>query len=151
MKTKFITILALLSFFGIAQTNKVIFNYDNAGNQIKRTLVITAFTSKSSNETIENDQKIVQENLLKFSNEDVISYYPNPVKEELYLQWELINENNVSKIEVYSFDGKLLRFHNNLQSENNKTISFQEMTTGNYLVILFYTNGEQKTIKIIKK
>ena len=47
-----------------------------------------------------------EEDLLKFSPEDVISYYPNPVREELYLKWELVNENKVSSIEVFSINSK---------------------------------------------
>lgn len=151
MKPLFITILILTSLFGFSQTNRVLFNYDIAGNQVKRSLCINCLSSRTTNEIIKSEDTIVEEDLLKFTPEDVISYYPNPVQEQLYLKWELINENSVSKIEIYSLDGKLMRFFNNLEKETTKTISFQEYPTGNYSVLLSYTNGEQKSITIIKQ
>lgn len=34
---------------------------------------------------------------------------------------------------------------------NTKTIPFQYYPTGTYLIVLLYSNGEQKDLKIIKK
>ena len=89
--------------------------------------------------------------LLKFSPNDVISYYPNPVKEELYLKWELVNENKVASIEVYSMSGQLVKSMQKLESNNSSVISFNEYTSGTYSILLLYSNGEQKSITIIKK
>lgn len=151
MKQLFVALLILTSLSGESQTNRVLFNYDTAGNQIKRLLCINCLTSKTTKELLKNVATPSEENFLKFAPEDVVSYYPNPVREELYLKWELINENSVSKIEIYSLDGKLMRHLSNLEKENSKTISFQEFPTGHYSVILLYTNGEQKPITIIKQ
>jgi outer membrane protein len=92
-----------------------------------------------------------EEDLLKFSPEDVISYYPNPVREELYLKWELVNENKVSSIEVFTINGQRVNVYSNLEKENTKNIPFQEYPQGTYLVLLSYTNGDQKSITILKK
>lgn len=86
-----------------------------------------------------------------FSPEDIISYYPNPVREELYLKWDLSNENKVSSIEVYSINGQRVNEYHNLDKENTKNIPFQEYSQGTYLVHLNYTNGEQKSITILKQ
>ena len=104
-----------------------------------------------SNEKTKEITALQEEDLQKFSPDDVISYYPNPVKEELYLKWELVEDNNVSSIQVYGLNGQILQSFSNLEKVNNKNIAFQSYPTGVYAVILFYKNGEQKSIKMIKK
>lgn len=135
-----------------AQVDRILFNYDSAGNQIKRKLCINCSSSliRTSQEEIKEIVDLKEEDLLKFEVEDLISYYPNPVREELYLKWELVN-NNVSKVEIYSLSGQLIKFFPNLEKENSKIISFQEYPSGTYSVLLSYTNGEQKSITIIKQ
>ena len=131
--------------------DRITFSYDDAGNQIQRKLCINCTTSKMSNETTKEITAIEDADLLKFSEQDVISYYPNPVKEELYLQWELIEGNYVSSIQVFGLNGQVLQSFTNLDKKNNQNIAFQSYPTGMYAVILFYKNGEQKSIKIVKK
>lgn len=135
-------------FFSIAQT-KLNFSYDQAGNQITRMLCINCVS-----QTAKNTQDIeiaAESNLEKFFPDDVISYYPNPVKEELYLQWELKNDNYVASVHVYSMTGQVLRTFQINAGANNLSIPFQQYSTGVYLVLLSYKDGGEKSIKIIKK
>ncbi len=150
---KFFTfILLLFSFIIQAQVaDRITFSYDDAGNQIQRKLCINCTTSKMSNESIKEITALEEGDLLKFSEQDIISYYPNPVKEELYLKWELVNNNTVTSIQVYGLNGQLVSSHTQLEKKNTQNISFQKYPTGVYAVILYYKNGEQKSIKIIKK
>ncbi|WP_445455730.1 T9SS type A sorting domain-containing protein [Flavobacterium sp. HNIBRBA15423] len=152
MKHLLIFIVFIVTSSISAQVDRILFNYDSAGNQIKRELCINCSSSliRTSQEEIKEIVDLKEEDLLKFESEDLISYYPNPVKEELFLKWELIN-NNVSKIEIYSLSGQLIKFLPNLEKENSKIISFQEYPSGTYSVLLSYTNGEQKSITIIKQ
>lgn len=131
--------------------DRITFSYDDAGNQIQRLLCINCSTSKLVNENAKEITALVDGDLQKFSEQDVISYYPNPVKEELYLQWELIEGNYVSSIQVFGLNGQVLQSFTNLDKKNNQNIAFQSYPTGMYGVILFYKNGEQKSIKIVKK
>jgi myo-inositol-hexaphosphate 3-phosphohydrolase len=73
------------------------------------------------------------------------------VKEELYLKWELVNENKVSSIVVFDMNGKILHNYKDQSSENNQVISFKEFPVGLYIINLNYSDGEVKTIKILKK
>ena len=73
------------------------------------------------------------------------------MREELYLKWELVNENKVSSIEVFSINGQRVNVYSNLEKENTKNIPFHEHSQGTYLVLLNYTNGEQKSITILKQ
>jgi flagellar hook assembly protein FlgD len=144
MKKILLLLLFCFSFDGIAQN--VTFEYDAAGNQIKREYCASC-SSRTSN--VKEYKDITEEDLQKFHPEDIISYYPNPVKDELYLQWETPNEEKVVAIEIYSFNGQLIRTIKNL-NENKAIISFNEFTVGTYLVNLNYATGYQKSITIIK-
>lgn len=148
--SKFITSLMLFyCFLGQAQvTERITFSYDNAGNQIQRLLCVNCATTFKMAKEI---TALEEEDLQKFSSEDVISYYPNPVKEELYLQWELIDGNYVSSIKVFSLNRQVLQSISNLNKKNNQNISFQSYPTGMYIVQLRYNNGDEKSIKIVKK
>jgi len=146
----YITILVLaISIISSAQT-KLTFSYDAAGNQTNRVLCINC-TSKSVKEEIKEIEAVVDEDLEKFSEEDVISYYPNPVKEELYLQWQLTDDNYVTSIQVISISGQILRTYQSSNNDNTINILFQPYPSGIYLVSLNYKSGEEKTIKIIKQ
>ena len=146
--------LLFFLFFSLSsysQIPRLHFEYDAAGNQISRNLDLLSESTKASNETPKEISELKEEDLLKFSPEDVISYYPNPVREELYLKWELINENKVTSIEVFSINGQRVKEYSNLEKENTKNIPFQEYPQGTYLVLLNYTSGEQKSITILKQ
>lgn len=148
---KIFTFLLFL-YCGISQAqDRITFSYDDAGNQTQRKLCIDCLTSKMTDEKTKEITALEEEDLQKFFPEDVISYYPNPVKEELYLKWELIEGNAVSSIQVYGLNGQVLQSFSNMEKKNSQNIAFQTYPTGMYAVILFYTNGEQKSIKIVKK
>lgn len=152
MKLALTILLGLLSTIMYSQNpDRILFYYDTAGNQIQRTFCINCSNSRVADETPKEITDIEDEDLVKFSPDDVISYYPNPVKEELYLKWELFNENKVSSIEVFSINGQRINLYSNLEKENTKNIPFQEYPQGTYLVLLNYTNGEQKSITILKQ
>jgi len=140
----------LLLFLSCAMGNaqqKIKFSYDTAGNQISRILCINC-DARAAAKGIE---EIKDQDLEKFYPEDLISYYPNPVQEELYLKWELINGNHVSSIQVFSISGQALMTYNTTSNSNDQLIPFQSYPTGLYLVLLNYANGEQQTIKIKKQ
>jgi hypothetical protein len=142
-------ILFMLLGFSVLATaqNKILFSYDTAGNQINRELCINCQTGKKAKDV----KKITKEDLIKSDISDQISYYPNPVKEELYLAWDLVNNNTVSSIQVYSLSGQLLQSFQNMDKSNRQTIPFANYPRGVYAVVLLYSNGEQKSIKIIKQ
>jgi len=151
MKRFLLIILVQFCFSANAQ-QKLTFNYDAAGNQILRELCLSgcSVSAKRTND-IKEIEALKEDDLLKFSAEDVISYYPNPVKEELYLQWQLAQDNYVTLIHVYSLTGQVLRTYQGNATMNNLNIPFQSYPTGVYLVLLSYKDGGEKSIKIIKQ
>lgn len=148
MKKSLVLLLFLNTIICFSQ-DKILFSYDAAGNQIQRELCINC--PSGMGKIFKDSETIVKEDLMKSEISDQISYYPNPVKQELYLGWNLINDNVVSSIQVYSLTGQVLQSFNNTENINLQTISFENYARGVYAVILYYKNGEQKSIKIIKQ
>lgn len=147
MKKLLLTFFCFLGLLSNAQ--KIRFEYDAAGNQIQRKWCPSCL-SRNAQETYKDVSQLEDSDLEKFFPEDVISYYPNPVKEELFLKWELVNENKVSSIDVFTLNGQVLKTIKENLSQNSLIISFQEYPVGVYFLSLNYTNGDQKSIKIVK-
>lgn len=150
MKNYLLLLLLGLSLIAKAQDNKITFDYDNAGNQIKRELCLSCTKANYKTKAPKEIIALKEEDLQKFSPEDIISYYPNPVKEELYLKWELVTDKTVTDIQLYDLNGRVLKTYNNLEKNNTLNIPFLNYPKGTYLVVLVYNDGEQKTIKIVK-
>lgn len=147
-------LLALLFSIGMrSQSDKITFAYDPAGNQTNRVLCLTCaerLFEETKNEISKVGEEVKEEELEKFFENDVISYYPNPVQEELFLKWELIANKTVTNIQLFDLNGRALKSYDNLQSSNTLNIPFINYPKGTYLVVLFYNDGEQKSIKILK-
>ncbi|UPQ80326.1 T9SS type A sorting domain-containing protein [Flavobacterium azooxidireducens] len=143
-------LLTFFCFYGlVSSAQKIRFEYDAAGNQILRTWCPSC-DSRMNNNQVKDITEIEDSDLQKFFPEDVISYYPNPVKEELYLKWDLKNNTTVSSIEVFSLNGQLIKTIKENLSQNTQLISFLDFPVGVYFISLNYSNGEQKSIKIVK-
>ena len=125
----------------------VVFDYDVAGNQIKRYLIDI---DRPSSENPKNAAEVTPADLIKSDIYDDIKYYPNPVKEELYVFWDLINDNNVQSIQLYTINGKLVKSFDKLSKLNSYTLPFQTLPEGIYSVTMVFKNGEKKSLKVIK-
>lgn len=147
---KYLLLLFLGASLSTKAQDKITFDYDNAGNQIKRELCLSCNKANYKTKEVKEVTALQDEDLEKFIPEDVISYYPNPVKEELYLKWELVEGKVVSSIYLYALNGQVLKTYEKLDKTNNLNIPFLNYPKGTYLVILVYNDGEQKTIKIVK-
>lgn len=151
MKNYLLFLFLVFTLLSQAQ-DKIIFDYDNAGNQINRKLCLSAncdgtvYKTKAPKEIA----ALKEEDLQKFSAEDVISYYPNPVKEELYIKWELVEGKAVATVYLYGLNGQVLKTYGNLDKTNALNIPFSNYPSATYLIVMVYNGGEQKTIKIVK-
>ena len=146
---KLIILLLILCSIVCNAQNKILFSYDSAGNQVKRELCINC--PLGTGKIAKDAKTLANEDLIKSEVSDQISYYPNPVKQELYLSWDLPKDITISSIELYSLTGQLLQSFKNKTEINLQTIPFESYPRGVYAVVLVYSNGEQKTIKIIKQ
>lgn len=146
---KILFYLLLLICFAV-NGQKLSFDYDQAGNQTKRWWC-TICHDKTSNQTPKDVAVLEDADFQKFLPEDEFSYYPNPVKEELYLKWPLKEDKKVKNISVYNLNGQLIKQYNHLETQQFQNIPFSNFPVATYILVLEYTNGEQKSINILKK
>jgi GH24 family phage-related lysozyme (muramidase) len=142
MKKNF-TIFILLALAYSSYGQLTTFSYDIAGNQTAMYVeiqIISPGKMASASTTLQNNP-IYKD----------VKYYPNPVKSELYMEWQNINDNSLNSIVVFNIDGKLLKEYRELNTTNNYTLPFQDYPQGVYFVEFLYSNGEQKSFKIIKQ
>lgn len=146
MKKSIFFLMLFYSSLGIAQ-QKIKFDYDIAGNQITRYVCSSCKTS----ETPKDVKDIQDEDLIKSFPEDVISFYPNPVKEELFIKWDLINQNVVISIDLFDINGRLIHKKQNLEQHNSTSLFLSSYPKGIYYAVLNYKDGDQKSLKIVKE
>ncbi|GAA4763404.1 MULTISPECIES: T9SS type A sorting domain-containing protein [Flavobacterium] len=148
-----ITLLLFLLFLSetINAQHKIKFNYDSAGNQTLRSLCVNCPTSKMANDSIVKEENIItkeeieQENLIS-----QVKYFPNPVLEELNVNWINSQQSSLQKIDLYSLNGQFIKSF--LLSKNQESISipFNNYAEGYYNLILSFSDNNRKTIKIVK-
>ena len=132
-----------ISLYG--QEPTIVFSYDSSGNQKMRELICVSCSAQRP----AGDYS--KENPISSSDDPELFYYPNPVLEELYVEW--INHDNfiVTDLEVFSMAGQLITKIDNLSTTNSANVSFNGLTQGIYNVVLNYSNSERKTLKVVKK
>ncbi len=135
-------------FYSFGQEQKIRFEYDASGNQISRTLCLMCNLKEGLNKDL---TELKETDYSKFSSQDDFSYYPNPVKEELYLKWTITEGNYIQNLTLFNLNGALLKKFDINESLNNLNITFVDYPKGVYIIELVYNNGDIKTVKIIKQ
>lgn len=143
-------LLFLVLLSGVtADAQTLSFSYDTAGNQITRTWC-SSCQGRSSGDNPKDAGDITENDLEKFHPEDIVSYYPNPVQEQLYLKWKLTYDTRMSEINLYNINGQLIQSVKNLQNTDHYLFPFHSLPEGIYTLNLTYSNGKEEPIKIIK-
>ena len=91
--------------------------------------------------------KVSEEETLATSNvvKDDFKFYPNPIKDKLHLK----NNSEISKISIYTIDGRLVSEKNINSKEAN--IDIPNLPAAQYIGVVKLSNGTTKSIKLIKK
>lgn len=144
-------LLLLFLFSGIISysQNRIKFQYDVAGNQTGRVICINCTTAKNANSLRQNEQTVIEQNQISEIENTKILFYPNPVQEELHLEWKN-NDTVLSKLLLYNLNGQLVRVIDNLHNVETVSISFLSLPEGYYNLTLNFINGESKSLKILK-
>ena len=150
MKMTLTSLLLFLFASAYCQSDEILFDYDTAGNQIKR-YFIDLSPRPAGNDSIKKIEDLVEKDLIKSDIYEDIQYYPNPVREELFVKWTLPENKFVERIDLYSISGQLLTSIKNLSKVNSTSIHFSSYPEGMYDLVLLYSDREQKTLKVIKK
>ena len=144
MKNNFLLLLLFLTSITFSQ-NRIRFSYDANGNQTQRAVCFQCL-SKTTN-AFKTKETVTESDMLPMEE---FTYYPNPVLDELYLNWKTLATNQIDAIEVYNINGQLLKTYANLKNDLSATLAFQNYPSGVYILNIVYTNGERKDIKITK-
>lgn len=125
---------------------KIIFNYDTSGNQVKRYLDNTYsskqnITAKDTAKSIEEKQEVISQ----------LTYYPNPIKNELTISWSKSINSSVNTVNVFTMDSKLVKQLNASKNNQELKIPFQDVSSGIYIIKVLFTNGKQDSFKVIKE
>lgn len=157
MKKIVLLLVCLLFLAPIFAQKKLSFSYDASGNQIKRELICINCRMVSDFEEVEElehsvaDLAAAERNDFTEKEAAIISYYPNPTREELYMNWENTPDAVIHSIDVFTTRGQIIRSFTNLSNKEALTIPFTTVPIGTYHVQLHYQDGKKKVIHIIKK
>ena len=137
---------AIKSDDSVLAPNSIKFDYDTAGNQIKRSFIYLPRQSNNNTVASKDESKFVPTD----DYGDVL-YYPNPVKQELNVKWIDRTGQDMELMELYDLSGKLMQVYPNQSSLDSAIIDFQLYPQGLYNLILVYKGGERKTLRIVKQ
>lgn len=145
---KIVLLFTLLCFSFIYSQKSYTFSYDTAGNQTEgKRFIYIANTFEPGGEFKNGNIS----NEIPFVLEENLTYYPNPVRDILYLKWTNIDSENIRSFALFSMTGALLKKYEGLEQTTEHNISFSEYPSGTYIVTIGYSSGEERSIKIIKQ
>jgi hypothetical protein len=149
MKRTLLFLLLFISSLSFGQ--KINFSYDVAGNQTRRYISLNRVQQNSSDTIYKTPETLTKKDLIQDDLNSQISYYPNPVREELYVKWTEVDGQDMQTIELYDLAGKMIRIFPNQSAVDNAVINFESYPSGIYNLILVYANQERKSLKIMKQ
>ncbi|HEX9980165.1 MAG TPA: T9SS type A sorting domain-containing protein [Flavobacterium sp.] len=151
MKYLLLFLFALIGATAQCQTwDHIQFDYDLAGNQIKR-YVIDIVAGKENPEVVKALDSLVEGDLLTSDIYADVKFYPNPVQEQLYVKWTNVKQVHVENISVFNLGGQKL-YNFDIEGDTESTIvNFQPLPEGLFTLVLTYSDGNRKTLKIVKK
>ncbi len=148
MIKKILIVFSLFCIGNLYSQSKIMFNYDPAGNQVLRSYI---YISGRTNQTYKDEKSVTTADYKKTDAYAEVLYYPNPVKEELYVQWQNLPTQTLTHVVLIDSNGRTLWQKQNLENQTQSTVPFSGLPAGLYLLQLNYTTGEPKVLKIIKE
>lgn len=122
------------------------FEYDSAGNQKTRELEICLNCGDRTGSQENSSFKKIEEN-----SESTLTYFPNPVSEQLQLQWQNLELDYITAIDLYTLSGQKMYTSNFDFTVTETVLDFTPYAAGIYNLLVTYKNGDIKTVKIVKK
>lgn len=151
MKTFILTLTLIFCTSAIYAQDKLAFKHDTAGNQISRQRICLNCNPASRPATTETDSINLVAEDLKQINDFQLKSHPNPVVDELYVEWINNPEMLVSKIQLFSNNSQLLLDMNINNKQGEQTVNFSGFPVGIYHIVVHYNNQTRKSFKIVKK
>ena len=143
MKRVYLSFLVLLfAIFQLsAQTYKVVYEYDHAGNRVSRVVISINTRAKS----VDDEISPLEQELMQYK----IRVFPNPTKGFLNMEISSGEENCCYDFTLYSSSGQKLLNEKQI-GNGNVSLDLSTYSTGIYILILKY--GEEVVqYKIVKQ
>ncbi|MCH8535625.1 MAG: T9SS type A sorting domain-containing protein [Flavobacteriaceae bacterium] len=137
MKNKLLIFFLTIGSFSFAQNERLVFSYDNAGNQVLREFDLDAEMRPAPEPDYKKTSKA----------------YPSPMDDELNLEW-LVEEEGVDLVQVKTYDMQGRLIHHEYARDYKKDqikLSFNGYPQGIYIVKFYYTDETEETLKVLKK
>lgn len=151
MKIFVLSLTVLLCSVTIYAQDKLAFTYDTSGNQITRQRICINCTPAARSALVESDSiNLIADELKNISNFQLRSY-PNPVADELHVEWINNPEMLVYKIQLFSNNSQLLLDMSINDKQGEQTLNFGTFPAGIYHLIVHYNDQRTKSFKIVKK
>ncbi|MFY1045059.1 hypothetical protein [Chryseobacterium sp. GP-SGM7] len=144
-KTISTTVFLLVCSYSFAQT--VIFEYDEAGNQVLRGLCIGCKSSNKTSIPLESKPLTILEEVT-----NNIKVAPVPVKTNLTIFWDSKVKDYINRIELLAYnDVRILSFFNIKNTSNNSCIfNMESYSYGVYYLKFYLSDGSIYTKTITK-
>ncbi len=150
MKKLFLLVVLFALQTAYSQTT-IQFQYDAAGNQIFRGIVLSASKSSAPEEAVTAEEPTA---ITPQTTEELpqFVFYPNPVKEELQLQWTTPQAKDQPKtFRLYNTNGQQLVQESITPESQKHTLNFISYPSGVYNLQVEYIGGETKVVKVLKE
>jgi len=123
----------------------IYFTFDNSGNQIKRSYNYGEYSKQEVITTKVSTEENIEE------NKSELTYFPNPIENELTITWAKSKSTTISSILVFSVNGKLVKTFNPSKNSRELILPFYDVAIGVYIIQVAFNNGKQNSFKIIKQ
>lgn len=141
----------LCSLVAFAQEEPLQLQYDAAGNQTMSRLVCINCPGEpqagGGGETPGAEAPII----LSEKTLNQLTYYPNPVTEELTLLWKNNSHRRITSVSVYTLGGKRALYASPLNLQESLVLSFSALASGLYEIVALTSDGKTEAFKILKK
>lgn len=146
MKIEVILLTVFFPVYIFAQQlpDQVVFEYDSAGNQTYRGIVIDMTTGVRS-----IGQPLAEVEGLGYE-ESKLKYYPNPVEHVLFVEWDRFYKG-VTSISIYTSNYQVVLQADHLVFESKIEFYFESLPKGSYVMVVMYQDGTKESSTIIKR
>ena len=141
MKVSCLLFFSLFFLFSFSQSGKLIFEYDESGNQKVR---------KYEKEVKNMYTGLATQSFTELTPQNETFIYPNPVTTKLTIRWNSEISGLITKIEMVSYNGTYVENVRFTASEGKSLLDMTYRLPGVYYVKIYLSDGRVISHSIIK-
>lgn len=134
--------LAVFGSFVLRSQNTVNFTYDNAGNNILRSIQITQLGARINPSTnSKNDTGFINDSTIQFK------IYPNPTSSYINIEGDLPSDTETANIRLINGNGKII--HKDSYQGIKKIIYLNDIMEGLYILEIECSKKKSAVYKVV--